>query len=544
MYTILRNGSILYGPRLLLALIVVTTFFFLLNRPSSLPISVGSGSGSGAGSHFGKPPVDGSLEHASKQPDVLGDKLFDYLKDHVPESLRPNPRPDGPDKIPEKSGSAGNSGSLIVDKAPAPKADFEADLKGQDPSNGKDPLCDHQEDIKDILVVVRGHAHEMFSGNVSTLLSTLKCVDHLLFSTVAHDFGEGQGVSIDALANVTESIKKEKKEFELYRKIAEAAKAGNVDPEAIKEDQDHNLGKFTMIPTVLEAYERYPKKKWFMFVEAKTYVSIPNLIAWTSKMNSEHSVFAGAQVMIGDVELPHSGSGILMSAAALEKLKLQNEIKKAKWEEMVSNSCCGDKILAEALKDAGVGLNKAFPITQGETPFTLDWSKRHWCKAAVTWHGIEPENVRVLHNLDRKWYDKNQGIFEGQASPAQKSLKQTPPLRYGQAFKALLLPTIRDQQNRTGWDNLASTFTYTDENKGQYAQYSENACRAACDVRTECLQYAFEPGKCRLGTVVRFGHKAERSDMNSGWVIKRVELWVKAQDRMCQQEGISAWELF
>jgi hypothetical protein len=80
-------------------------------------------------------------------------------------------------------------------------------------------------------------------------------------------------------------------------------------------------------------------------------------------------------------------------------------------------------------------------------------------------------------------------------------------------------------QNRSDWDNLSSSLTYTDSTRtSSYAHSSPDTCRAACDIRAKCVQFVHEPNKCRLGTTVRFG-EAVPSDkhMNSGWLLHRVE---------------------
>jgi len=80
-------------------------------------------------------------------------------------------------------------------------------------------------------------------------------------------------------------------------------------------------------------------------------------------------------------------------------------------------------------------------------------------------------------------------------------------------------------QNRSDWDNFSSALTYTDTSRtSSYAHSSPDTCRAACDIRSKCVQFVHEPNKCRLGTNVRFGEAVESDKkMNSGWLLHRVE---------------------
>jgi hypothetical protein len=272
----------------------------------------------------------------------------------------------------------------------------------------------------------------------------------------------------------------------------------------------------------------HPEKKWFVFIESDTYVSVSNLAPWLHKMDHTRPIYSGAPVMIGDVELAHSGSGIVMSSAALEKLSSRSIERTARWEEAVGNSCCGDKILAEALKDSGVRLHKSFPMVQGETLFSLDWSERHWCRPAITWHRQTSQSLDMLWQFETSW--------------ARKHADSTnpPPMRFKDYFQMFLVPLIRQSQNRTDWDNLANSLTYDDQSRSQYAHYSVDSCRAACDLRQSCVQYAWEPNKCRLGTVVRWGESVSSDKrMISGWLPHRVERFGEGVSKgVCSQDEV------
>jgi hypothetical protein len=262
--------------------------------------------------------------------------------------------------------------------------------------------------------------------------------------------------------------------------------------------------------------------------------------------------------MLGEVELASSSAGIVLSNAAVAALaRLYNDRQKD-WEEITGSRCCGDQVLAEVLKEAKISITRSFPNIQGETPLGLEWSPRHWCRAAVTWHKMAPALMDMLWQFERNWtiayseeqytptplaLDKRQvdtvstsatastALAYATAAPSASSRPDfrasigIPPILFKDYFEGFLIPLMGASQNRSDWDNLSSTLIYTDTSKtSSYAHSSPDTCRAACDIREKCVQFVHEPNKCRLSTTVRFGEAvASDKHMNSGWLLHRVE---------------------
>jgi hypothetical protein len=456
-----------------------------------------------------KPLSPGELPPGQKEEkaekESMSDKLFDYLKghnSHDQNSHSPVPH-DEHVALPQASA------------APAKE------------SKPTDAICANLPDVSDVLVIVRTPAADLYKHLPAHFLTDLRCVDFLLFSTVHQNIGPY--AVHDALANLSDSRRSKHKEFELYDKL-QATQNAVGDLSVHKEDNDHNLDRWTILPHVLAAHKMQPNKKWYVFIESDTYLSVSNLVPWLKKMDHTRPIYAGAPVMIGDIELAHSGSGIVLSNAAADKLAKRSVERWDVWEEAIGNSCCGDKILAEALRDTGIRLHRSFPMIQGETLFSLDWSERHWCRPAVTWHRMTPQSLDMLWQFETAWAHKHAGT-DGD---------ERPPMRFKDYFQMFLVPLIRQSQNRTDWDNLANSLTYTDQSRSQYAHYSFDACRAACDLRQSCVQYAWEPNKCRLGTVVRWGESASTEKrMMSGWLSQRVERFGEGVSRgLCPDSDV------
>jgi hypothetical protein len=499
MSSLLRRGGPLQGPRLLIACFAVIIVFFYLSQPykpptqgSGIPIPQDRQQNGAGGKASSTSPGEISTGPAEEkdEKESMSDKFLEYLKGH--------------------SSHGTNSHS------PVPHMDgAQNSVLGSSNTTSTDPFCAHLPDTSDLLVVVRTPASELYSHLPAHFFTTLRCVPFLIYSTVSQNIGPH--TVHDALAHISDIRRAQHKDFELYDKLQQAQNAVQ-DMSTLKEDSDHSLDKWAIIPHVVSAFKNQPDKKWYIFIESDTYVSLSNTVRWLEKLDPTKPLFAGAQVMIGDVELAHSGSGIILSNAAARQLAELSTTRTEAWEEMIGKSCCGDKILAEALKEANITLHRSFPMLQGETPFSLDWSSRHWCRSAMTWHRMTPATLDMLWQFEQDWVKKHTSGTEAATTAS------IPPMLFKDYFRTFLVPLIRGAQNRSDWDNLSNSATYTDSSRAQYAHFSVEACRAACDLRDSCVQYAWEPNKCRLGNVVQLGHGVESDKrMKSGWIIQRVE---------------------
>ena len=526
MQSLTGRGGLLHGPRLVIVLVAITVLFFILSSRSTPASSVVPSQYEGqrpGASRGGSQPTADDLAPPSdiEEPGSFSDKLFDYLKGKGHSADRTK----SPATVPhaEHAPSA----------AASPKTPTWSDETAQSaPQEDEDPLCSHLSKRDDLLLVVWTPAPDLYTQLPSQFLTTLRCVDFVLFSTVTQMIGGHQ--VYNALENITDSTKDEEKDFELYNKIQTAQRA-HLDLSTFKEDNEHNLDKWGVIPSLFAAYAMHPEKKWFMFIESDTYVSMSNLLPWISKLDGSKPIFAGAQVMIGDVELAHGGSGILISNPALEAIYDMARRKgfTHSWEYQVSKNCCGDKVLADLFHEAGIRLTRSFPLIQGETPFSLDWGKHHWCKAAVTWHRMKPAIIDTLWTFERNWSTTNA------ISSDYSKAESYQPILFRDLFQSLLLPVISSSPNISNWDNLASSLEYTDSSgSGQFAHMTFDSCRAACDLRDECLQFAWEPNRCRLGNVVHLGESVDADKrMSSGWVLRRVERYGQQVVGDCASEN-------
>jgi len=111
----------------------------------------------------------------------------------------------------------------------------------------------------------------------------------------------------DALETVNPSYKENHEDFELYRTLQTYQQEGQ-DPSKLKGGKGWNLDKWKFMPMLHETYRLAPKEiDWFVYMEADTSISWPNLLQWLQKMNPKDTIYTGAQVLIGDTEFAHGG---------------------------------------------------------------------------------------------------------------------------------------------------------------------------------------------------------------------------------------------
>ena len=194
-----------------------------------------------------------------------------------------------------------------------------------------------------------------------------------------------------------------------------------------------------------------------------------------------------------------------------------------KWEELTSTSCCGDEIIARAFKEVGVELTPAWPLIQGETVSSIDWTDNHWCTPAITWHHVTPIEVDSLFQFQNDWVTDHDW---------------NTPYLFSDIFDHYISRHV--SVNRTSWNNLSQDQKfvsaslanaddkdfYTLEKYEQTSIESAEDCAAACAKKHdfECVQWMFTPGRCYLGKDIRFGKSDEREDEHwtSGWLQERL----------------------
>jgi hypothetical protein len=519
----LRRGGVLSGQRLIFAVLAVILLLFYFSSSSA--------------SHHADasrlaPPKDPGRDiiadelRKDPEPPSLADQLFDYL---------------GANRDRPSSSAAAPATTPSV----APYTNPEA---------AGDPVCELlAKGTKDLLVVVNTQAADLYQNLPSRVLTNLRCAPLELYSTVSHKIGSF--VVHDALSDIARETREEHKEFTLYSKL-QAAQRSLLDFSRLREDGDHNLEKWSVVPALVAAYRAHPDRKWFVLIRDDTYLSLPNLLAWLGQLDASAPLYAGTRVHNDGIDYASSAEGIVLSNAAAAALAALHADRPEVWERAAPQVCCGDMVLGAAMRAANVSMTPAQPHTQGESPMTVEWSPHgeRWCKAALTWNRMTPQLMDSMWQFERNWtlsYHKAAAPAPtatslttttttatetesaapvrptGTSGPAWGASLDMPPILPRDVFEGLILPFLRVTSNLTDWDNGAATHELTDKSAASsFAHSSFDTCRAACDIRSKCVQYVHERNRCRMGTTVKIGEPKvdrERGALVSGWLAHRAK---------------------
>lgn len=383
-----------------------------------------------------------------------------------------------------------------------------------------------------VFILLKTGATEIYEKLPTHFVTLFKCTPHyMIFSDLAQDFADYP--IHDAIAPVSKHFREHHEDFELYRKLQQYQREGQ-DMGKLKGGGGWNLDKWKFMPMLFQAFEAAPKEvDWFMMIEADTSVGWTNLLQWLKTMDPNKPWYLGAQNVIGDTTFAHGGSGVVLSRQSAKQMqdvreKEGREAYDQRWEELVSTSCCGDEVIARALMEADVPMTPAWPLIQGETVATIDFTENHWCTPAITWHHVAPIEIDAMWQFQADWVDDHGW--------------QTPYL-FRDVFAHFLERHIA--VNRTSWNNLSQDRKFVSEHlqTGMEEDYSslkdfekqsvesEDLCAQACIKQEDkqCIQWMFSPGRCYLGNVMRFGKSDERESEHwvSGWVPERVESYKK-----------------
>lgn len=271
------------------------------------------------------------------------------------------------------------------------------------------------------MVVMKTGSTEVFQKLPIHLVTTFRCTPHyLIFSDLPQSVADFP--VYDAIDTVRTEYKDHHEDFELYRKLKKYQKDGR-DTSKLKGDKGWNLDKWKFLPMMHETYRMSPPDiEWFVFIEADTSLSWTNLLQWLGKMKPSDPLYMGAQNVVGSVEFAHGGSGFIISRAAVKKVedyrvKEGVEIYDERWEAITASSCCGDEVIARALKEVDVSLTPSWPRIQGETVNTLDWTKKHWCTPAVTWHHVSGSQIDAMWQFQTNWVEDHVSFFSNNHIP-------------------------------------------------------------------------------------------------------------------------------
>jgi hypothetical protein len=280
--------------------------------------------------------------------------------------------------------------------------------------------CHDLPGANEILVVLKTGAGEIEDKVPIHLQTTFKCYPNI---AIFSDFGEtfmGQPV-VDVLDDVSPELKDNNADFDIYRRLQREGRRvltpSELSGPSVRPTDTigkptvpgWTLDKYKFLPMMRKTLENYPKKKWYVFIEADTYIFWTSLLAYAAALDSAKPHYIGSQTAIGDVEFAHGGTGFLVSRRALEMVVAEYVAHKLEWEFFTKNNWAGDCVLGKAFGDAGVPFTAAWPIWQGDEVSNMNYDRvdngerRQWCPPTVSYHHLSIPAIRNLWEFEQKW---------------------------------------------------------------------------------------------------------------------------------------------
>ncbi|KAK8211414.1 hypothetical protein M8818_003381 [Zalaria obscura] len=384
----------------------------------------------------------------------------------------------------------------------------------------------------DVVIVLRTSATTIYQDLPLHQLTTFRCALHfLVFSDVSQRVAE-QNV-LDVLNIVNKETRNSHPDFEVYRKLQEIAQQGGRMQDLAEEAR--KLEKWKMLPMIRRTLQLHRTKKWFMFLDADTFVSWPNLLRWIERLNSEDYVYAGMPVFDGERVWADGGSGFLLSRPAARKVADAYPGHLSEWETRTNEISSGDRLLGEVLAEVGVPLLYSSPHVQDRSLASMEWTAMQWCRPAVTLHDVSTEDQDRMWQFEQVWI-RQMGAHE--------------PILFADWYANIVddwMPEMKES-----WNNSALEWRL--DGDGMLSQHAaeENkdvkdaeACRALCEMKQDCLQWLWQPGKCTGSSRIRLGSPAdgelrksgtqESKGLVSGWMIERINRTRTAME-LCNSE--------
>lgn len=392
----------------------------------------------------------------------------------------------------------------------------------------------------DVLLIMKTGGTSMYYRLLVHLVTSLSPERISLSNVVIYsDYPEtiGNFTILDVLANLTTATQSHP-DFDIYRALPQYV-ANNVYSESagVEGDDDGPVGgwvldKYKFLPIIDHAGKTWPRARWYIYMEDDTYLFLPNVLTYLSSFDWMAPHYLGGFAFKANVTFAHGGSGFALSRGAWEQSFGQNLQLVENFQEYTHRHGCGDQILGHALNEYGVrfgengGDEKFSWGFNGVAHWKFAFRKWNWCKPLLSWHKVHNRDVARYYELEKTW------DFQI-------------PMRYGDFFQRMIAPDLK--KRREWWDNISDLFEITSANAGsppapqsEYnarlwaeAWHSVDACEAACESWSECMQWSYYEDRCRLDDRLIMGsgyaptmrQRKTSLMITSGWLIHRLGSW-------------------
>ncbi|KAJ5212727.1 uncharacterized protein N7498_004373 [Penicillium cinerascens] len=417
--------------------------------------------------------------------------------------------------------------STIVLEGKQPYPETENQGKASKASEEDENPCGKlHHDMEDVFVVLKTGATEALQKVPVQLRTSFKCVPNF---AVFSDYEETiNGVrTYDVLSNVTERTMRNEPEFEVYQHLQKVGRPGLTD-EDFGDDENGPFGKINnpgwkldkwkFLPMIDGALEAMPDAKWYVFLEADTYIVWQNLVNWLAHLDHTRSYYLGSPMQIGDILFGYGGAGVVLSQRAMQRLHSYRIHNQEELEVMTASEWAGDCVLARALQDIHIPLTWAWPMMMTSRPWEIDhfsegYGRQPWCYPVISYHHMNPRDIEGMWRFERGFFKSGKNAL----------------LLHADVYRAFIHNSSLAE--REDWDNLSSANIDFDPPTTPSAE----ACADACSQNSECLQFSFNHAEqsCKHASTTFAG--VATNGTYSGWMTHRVQRLLKAFQSSCPQ---------
>ncbi|KAF9889496.1 hypothetical protein FE257_007206 [Aspergillus nanangensis] len=391
--------------------------------------------------------------------------------------------------------------------------------------------CPVNNSMSEMLVIMKTGVTEAQQKVPTQLRTTLQCVPHYAIFSDHEEVIDGVRTH-DVLSNVSEARKSTDPDFDLYNRVRARGRQGLLRADWPNDNDDDvngplgkpgnprwRLDKWKFVPMLHRALQLHGTAKWYVFIEADSYVVWPNLVAWVERMDHEDPYYLGAQMMAGDTIFGYGGSGIVLSREAVRRVAARWEERPGEMEELTARNWAGDSVLGQVLGDVGVPLLWAWPMLLQRRawefdPFAEAYGRVPWCYPAVSYHHMSPGDIEAMWEFEQQWFRKEENAV----------------MLHGDVFRGLLFketPSALDE-----WDNFSSEGSEVEVFEADTVE----DCAEECDLDILCLQFSIHNGTCSTSHAVMRG--VARQGVRSGWMESRIRARVSEIDSCPETEYI------
>jgi len=123
----------------------------------------------------------------------------------------------------------------------------------------------------------------------------------------------------------------------------------------IDAEELEKLDRWKYLPMLSKSYRYMPEAKWYIYLESSTYISIPNVLLFLSKLSSSEGHFLGNRLFDNKMPFAAAGSGFILSNAALASFQsvYSEEKGRSSLEKVVAERNAGDIAISMALMKSG-----------------------------------------------------------------------------------------------------------------------------------------------------------------------------------------------